>query len=341
MDLSLFDFHLPEALIAQHPPKNRQDSRLLVYDRKTKRIEDRMFSDLASYLNDDDVFIRNNTKVIPARLYGEKTDTKAHVELLLLDALGEGEYRCLVGNAKVVKPNTHLTFGDGRLTATCLRVEDEGLRIMQFHFQGVFLEVLESLGEVPLPPYIKAQLDDKSRYQTVYAKVPGSAAAPTAGFHFTEAFFAQCLNRGMAIEDITLQIGLGTFKPVKVTRTEDHTMHVERYTIQDEVANRLNEYRKQGRRLIAIGTTSCRTLEANRQRFPQFTGESSQTNLFITPGYRFQAIDALITNFHLPKSTLVMLVAALIGREEMLRVYHHAIEHHYRFFSFGDAMVIL
>jgi S-adenosylmethionine:tRNA ribosyltransferase-isomerase len=231
MDLSLFDFHLPEHLIAQHPPTRRQDSRLLIYDRKTKQIKDTYFSDIVSYLNPTDVLIRNNTKVIPARLYGEKVDTKAHVELILLDDLSKGVYRCLVGNAKVVKVGTSLRFGDGRLTATCIAIEDEGLRLIQFHFQGVFLEVLESLGEIPLPPYIKEHLTDKDRYQTVYAKVPGSAAAPTAGFHFTMELFQILQQRGIAIEDITLQIGLGTFKPVKVDRTEDHVMHVERYTM--------------------------------------------------------------------------------------------------------------
>ena len=341
MDISLFDFHLPPELIAQHPPKERLDSRLLVYHRSTKRIEDKMFKDIPQYLTSNDVLIRNNTKVIPARLYGVKPETNAHVELILLDDLGEGRYRCLVGNAKVVKVNTFLTFGDGRLTATCQSIEEEGLRILQFHYQCVFLEVLESLGEIPLPPYIREQLHDKDRYQTVYAKVPGSAAAPTAGFHFTQDLFTSLISQGIQVEDITLQIGLGTFKPVKALNTQDHVMHIERYTIEADVANRLNLAKQAGKRLVAIGTTSCRTLEASLSKHPQFVGESSQTNLFITPGYTFQAIDALITNFHLPKSTLVMLVSALIGREEMLRVYQHAIDHRYRFFSFGDAMLIL
>ena len=341
MDISLFDFQLPIELIAQHPPKERLDSRLLVYHRSTKMIEDKMFKDIPQYLTSNDVLIRNNTKVIPARLYGVKPETNAHVELILLDDLGEGRYRCLVGNAKVVKVNTFLTFGDGRLTATCQSVEEEGLRILQFHYQGVFLEVLESLGEIPLPPYIREQLHDKDRYQTVYAKVPGSAAAPTAGFHFTQDLFTSLTRQGIQVEDITLQIGLGTFKPVKALNTQDHVMHIERYTIEADVANRLNVAKQAGKRLVAIGTTSCRTLEASLSKHPQFVGESSQTNLFITPGYTFQAIDALITNFHLPKSTLVMLVSAFIGREEMLRVYQHAIDHRYRFFSFGDAMLIL
>ena len=341
MDISLFDFQLPAELIAQHPPKERLDSRLLVYHRSTKMIEDKMFKDIPQYLTSNDVLIRNNTKVIPARLYGVKQETNAHVELILLDDLGEGRYRCLVGNAKVVKVSTFLTFGDGRLTATCQSVEEEGLRILQFHYQGVFLEVLESLGEIPLPPYIREQLHDKDRYQTVYAKVPGSAAAPTAGFHFTQDLFTSLISQGIQVEDITLQIGLGTFKPVKALNTQDHVMHIERYTIEADVASRLNVAKQARKRLVAIGTTSCRTLEASLSKHPQFVGESSQTNLFITPGYTFQAIDALITNFHLPKSTLVMLVSAFIGREEMLRVYQHAIDHRYRFFSFGDAMLIL
>lgn len=341
MDISLFDFPLPPHLIAQHPPKERLDSRLLVYHRTSKTFEDKTFSDLSHYLTDQDVLIRNNTKVIPARLYGIKMETNAHVELILLDDLGGGQYRCLVGNAKVVKPNTTLSFGDGRLTATCLTVEPEGLRLLQFHYQGVFLEVLESLGEIPLPPYITEKLVDKDRYQTVYAKVPGSAAAPTAGFHFTPELFTTLANKGVQVEDVTLQIGLGTFKPVKAQNTEDHVMHIERYTMDSHVASHLNQAKQSGKRLIAIGTTSARTLEASISKHSKFVGESSQTNLFITPGYTFQAIDGLITNFHLPKSTLVMLVASLIGREEMLRVYHHAITHHYRFFSFGDAMLIL
>lgn len=341
MELSLFDFDLPEHLIAQHPPEKRQDSRLLIYDRKTKTMVDGMFPDLLNYVTNNDVFIRNNTKVIPARLYGTKVETSAHVELILLDDLGLQGYRCLVGNAKVVKVGTRIRFGDGRLEATCLAVEEEGLRRFQFHYQGVFLEVLESLGEIPLPPYIKEKLSDPSRYQTVYAKIPGSAAAPTAGFHFTEAMFEAMKAKGASIEEITLQIGLGTFKPVKATNTNDHVMHYERFWIADEVAERLNQAKASGKRLIAIGTTSCRTLEASLYRHPSFVGESADTNLFITPGYTFKAIDALITNFHLPKSTLVMLVAALIGREEMLRVYRHAIDHQYRFFSFGDAMLIL
>jgi S-adenosylmethionine:tRNA ribosyltransferase-isomerase len=341
MDVSLFDFDLPLALIAQHPSDKREFSRLLVYDRKTQTISDRVFKDIVEYFGQDDVFVRNNTKVIPARLFGEKIDTGAHVELLLLDDLSNGTYRCLVGNAKVVKLGTKLSFGDGRLKGVCIAIEEEGIRIIQFEFTGIFLEVLESLGEIPLPPYIKEQLKDKDRYQTVYATVPGSAAAPTAGFHFTEEIFSQLQQKGATIEEVTLQIGLGTFKPVKVDDIAQHQMHYERYQISETTAEALNSAKQQGKRIVAIGTTTVRTLESNMLNHRAFKEEQTATNIFITPGYKFEAIDALITNFHLPKSTLVMLISALVGREEMHRIYQHAIKHEYRFFSFGDAMLIL
>jgi S-adenosylmethionine:tRNA ribosyltransferase-isomerase len=341
MDVKLFDFHLPPELIAQHPPQHREDAKLLVYHRLTKHIHHCRFSDLPEYVKKGDVLIRNNTRVIPARLYGTKVITGAHVELILLDDLGEKRYRCLVGNAKVVKQGTRLTFGDGRLTAECTGIEDEGLRILKFDYEGLWLEILAKLGEMPLPPYIKEKLVDAERYQTVYATVPGSAAAPTAGLHFTPSLFDQLHRQGVPTYDITLQIGLGTFKPIKSSQTEHHQMHIERYAISDEVAMHLNHHRHQGDRLIAIGTTTCRTLESNLAKFPQFTAEESSTNLFITPGFKFQAIDGLITNFHLPKSTLVMLVSSLVGRETLLMLYQEAIEHRYRFFSFGDSMLIL
>ena len=341
MDISLFDFDLPEHLIAQHPSGKREGSKLLVYHRADGRIEDLVFSDIVRFFNHNDILVRNNTKVIPARLFGTKLETQAHVELLLLNELAQGLYECIVGNAKVVKVGTSLTFGDGRLTATCVAVKDEGIRHIQFHYQGIFLEVLESLGDIPLPPYIKAKLQDPSRYQTVYAKVPGSAAAPTAGFHFTEDIFSQLQTKGVEVFDITLQIGLGTFKPVKATNSEDHVMHAERYSMDEATATALNHHKQNGKTLTAIGTTSVRTLEAIYGQVGAFKATQDSTNIFIKPGYSFQAVDRLITNFHLPKSTLVMLVSALIGREEMLRVYHHAIQHQYRFFSFGDAMLIL
>jgi S-adenosylmethionine:tRNA ribosyltransferase-isomerase len=279
--------------------------------------------------------------VIPARLFGTKLLTKASVELLLLDDLGQGKYRCLVGNAKVVKVGTELIFGDGALKATCLIIEADGARVFQFHFQGIFLEVLSHLGTVPLPPYIKQQLQDPERYQTVYAKIPGSAAAPTAGFHFTEALIQDLAKKGISFVDVTLQIGLGTFKPVKVDNTEDHVMHEERYEMTEKASELLNLGKTKGQRLIAVGTTATRTLEANWQKYQRFQAEKAKTNIFITPGYTFQTIDGLITNFHLPKSTLVMMVSALVGREELMRIYTEAIKQKYRFFSFGDAMLIL
>ena len=341
MDIRLFDFHLPPALIAQTPSEKRDESRLLVYHRVTKTIEHRVFKDIGQYLQSSDVLIRNNTKVIPARLFGTKISTQAHVELLLLDDLGNKQYRCLVGNAKVVKEGTVIIFGQGELKATCIKVEEDGNRIFAFEFQGIFLERLAHLGTVPLPPYIKAKLQDPDRYQTVYAQVPGSAAAPTAGFHFTQPLLNQLTQKGIQMVDITLQIGLGTFKPVKVEKTEDHVMHEERYEIHTLAADKLNQAKNNRQRFIAIGTTATRTLEANWQKYGKFVAEKAKTNIFITPGYAFSTIDGLITNFHLPKSTLVMMVSALVGREELLRIYQVAIDKSYRFFSFGDAMLIL
>ncbi len=341
MDIRLFDFHLPPELIAQSPSEKRDHSRLLVYNRRTKTITHKTFFQINEFLQPTDILVRNNTKVIPARLFGTKLLTKASVELLLLDDLGQGKYRCLVGNAKVVKVGTELIFGDGALKATCLIIEADGARVFQFHFQGIFLEVLSHLGTVPLPPYIKQQLQDPERYQTVYAKIPGSAAAPTAGFHFTEALIQDLVKKGISFVDVTLQIGLGTFKPVKVDNTEDHVMHEERYEMTEKASELLNLGKTKGQRLIAVGTTATRTLEANWQKYQRFQAEKAKTNIFITPGYTFQTIDGLITNFHLPKSTLVMMVSALVGREELMRIYTEAIKQKYRFFSFGDAMLIL
>ena len=341
MDIRLFDFHLPPELIAQSPSEKRDHSRLLIYNRRTKTITHKTFFQINEFLQPTDILVRNNTKVIPARLFGTKLLTKASVELLLLDDLGQGKYRCLVGNAKVVKVGTELIFGDGTLKATCLIIEADGARVFQFHFQGIFLEVLSHLGTVPLPPYIKQQLQDPERYQTVYAKIPGSAAAPTAGFHFTEALIQDLVKKGISFVDVTLQIGLGTFKPVKVDNTEDHVMHEERYEMTEKASELLNLGKTKGQRLIAVGTTATRTLEANWQKYQRFQAEKAKTNIFITPGYTFQTIDGLITNFHLPKSTLVMMVSALVGREELMRIYTEAIKQKYRFFSFGDAMLIL
>ncbi len=340
MDISLFDFDLPEELIAQSPSEKRDFSRLLVVDKDKMTYEDKHFYDIIDYLRPGDVLIRNNTKVIPARLFGVKEETHAHVEVLLLHQEKDDIWECLCGNAKTIKVGTKIDFGEGELVGECLEVKDEGLRLIKFHYQGIFYEVLDKLGKMPLPPYIKKQLAGNDRYQTVYAKVEGSAAAPTAGFHFTEELFEKIKAKGVEVVDITLHIGLGTFRPVKVKDTKDHVMHSEFYNISKEATNRLNKAKKEGRRLIAIGTTSTRTLEANYQKYGTFTETFEATNIFIQPGYQYKAIDCLITNFHLPKSTLIMLVSAFAGREFILDCYKHAVSERYRFFSFGDAMFI-
>ena len=342
MDINLFDFYLPESLIAQTPLKQRDEARLMVVNRKEKTIEHKRFFDLLSYLRPGDVLVRNNTKVIPARLIGEKVETHGKVEVLLLhEVAGEKDvWECLVGNAKSVKEGSHCRFGDGRLTCTCIKVLPEGIRHMRFEYQGIFLEVLDSLGLMPLPPYIKKQCEDKEDYQTVYAKVPGSAAAPTAGFHFTKELFAKIEEMGCQVVDITLDIGLGTFRPVKVQDTDDHVMHEETYHVSEEAAATLRKAKQEGRRIIAIGTTSVRTLESLYQKHGGFVSADEGTNIFISPGYEFKAVDAIVTNFHLPKSTLVMLVSSFMGREWTLHCYEEAVKNEYRFFSFGDAMFI-
>ena len=343
MDISLFDFNLPEELIAQTPLMARDQAKLLAIDRKNHTYEHKLFYDILDYLRPGDVLVRNNTKVIPARLIGVKEETKGKVEVLLLHEVpseGADVWECLVGNARSVKPGTHCSFGDGKLRATCLKVFPEGIRYMKFSYQGIFLEVLEELGQMPLPPYIKKQCEDKSSYQTVYAKVPGSSAAPTAGFHFTEELFARCRDLGVEVVDVTLDIGLGTFRPVKVNDTKDHVMHSETYHVDEKAAKALNKAKEEGRRIIAIGTTSVRTLESVYQKYGRFVACDEATSIFISPGYTFRAVDAIITNFHLPKSTLVMLVSAFMGREFTLACYQEAIERKYRFFSFGDAMFI-
>lgn len=340
MDINLFDFDLPEILIAQTPEKVRDHSRLLVVNKATQTTEDKHFYDILDYLVPGDVLVRNDTKVIPARLLGVKEDTHAHVEVLLLRQLHGDVWECLVGNAKTVKPGVRVDFGEGKLIAECIEVFDEGIRHMKMIYEGIFLEVLETLGKMPLPPYIKTQVSDNSRYQTVYAKVEGSAAAPTAGFHFTPELFEKIKAKGVTVVDVTLHIGLGTFRPVKVTDTTQHHMHSEFYIVSQQTADILNLAKKEGRRIISVGTTSTRTLEAVYQKYGQFKACSGDTDIFISPGYKFLAIDALITNFHLPKSTLLMLVSAFAGREFMLRVYQEAVSKQYRFFSFGDAMFI-
>ncbi|MGX8679993.1 MAG: tRNA preQ1(34) S-adenosylmethionine ribosyltransferase-isomerase QueA [bacterium] len=341
MDIKEFDYHLPEELIAQTPLKQRDHSRMMVLNRNEETISHRHFYDILDYLQPGDILVRNNTKVIPARLYGIKEETNGHVEVLLLKNISGDDWECLCGNARIIKEGTIITFGDGRLKAQCLKVKDEGIRIMRMIYEGIFYEILDSLGLMPLPPYIKEKLEDKDRYQTVYAKIKGSAAAPTAGLHFTPELLKKVEEKGVTILDVTLHVGLGTFRPVKVDNILEHQMHSEYYEISAEVANQLNEAKRQGRRIIAVGTTSCRTLEANHTKYGCFTAAHENTNIFIYPGYTFQAIDGLITNFHLPKSTLIMLVSAFAGREYILKAYETAVKERYRFFSFGDAMLIL
>lgn len=340
MDISLFDFDLPEELIAQSPAKKRDESRLMVINKDTKTYEHKHFYDIVDYLHAGDVLVRNNTKVIPARLLGEKEKTHAHVELLLLKQLENDNWECLVGNAKTVKVGTIVSFGNGELKAECLEIKEEGIRIMHMIYEGVFYEVLDKLGKMPLPPYIRKQCDDNSRYQTVYAKVEGSAAAPTAGFHFTEELFEKLKQKGVIVVDVTLHIGLGTFRPVKVNDVLEHHMHSEYYVMSQETADILNKAKKEHRRIISIGTTSTRVLESVMQEYGTFKACSGNTSIFIYPGYKYLAIDGLITNFHLPKSTLIMLVSALAGREFILECYKEAVKEKYRFFSFGDAIFI-
>lgn len=340
MDISLFDFDLPEELIAQSPAAKRDESRLLLVDKKHKQFKDSIFHNIIDYLHKGDVLVRNNTKVLPARLFGKKEGTGAHVEVLLLKQIEGDVWECLTGNAKPIKVGSVISFKDGLLKAECLEIKDEGIRIMKFIYKGIFLEILNEVGNMPLPPYIKKQCEDNSRYQTVYAKVLGSAAAPTAGFHFTPELLKQIEDKGVEIIDVTLNIGLGTFKPVKEKTVEEHVMHTEHYCMSKEAAEKLNKAKAEGRRIVAVGTTATRTLEAVMQKYGKFVECEEDTAIFIKPGYKFLAIDALITNFHLPKSTLIMLVSALAGREFILDVYKHAVEEKYRFFSFGDSMFI-
>ena len=339
MDISLFDFELPLELIAQTPAKKRDESRLLLIDKTKHTYEDKIFHDIIDYLKPGDVLVRNNTKVLPARIFGIKEGTQAHVEILLLKQIEGDKWECLAGNARPIKVGSIISFGD-KLKAKCLEVKDEGIRIMEFLYDGIFLEILNEVGNMPLPPYIKKQCEDNSRYQTVYAKVLGSAAAPTAGFHFTEELLKKIQDKGIEILDITLHIGLGTFKPVKEDKVEDHKMHSEYFEMSQDVADKLNKAKAEGRRIIAVGTTATRTMEAIMQKYGRFVEAKEETSIFIKPGYKFLAIDALITNFHLPKSTLIMLVSAFMGREFTLEVYKHAVKERYRFFSFGDSMFI-
>ena len=334
-----FYFDLPEELIAQTPIPERDHSRLLVLDRVTGEIEHRHFYDLPMYLREGDCLVLNDSRVLPARLLGCRR-SGGSIELVLLRDLGEGKWECLSRPGRKTKPGTELVFGDRELSATVLDVAEGGNRIVQFHYEGIFLEVLERLGKMPLPPYIKEELQDAERYQTVYSRELGSAAAPTAGLHFTNELLDEIRARGVEICTVTLHVGLGTFRPVKEEEIEDHEMHSEFCVIPEETARIVTETKTRGGRVIAVGTTSCRTLESFSRENGTLTAASGWTNIFIYPGYRFKCVDALVTNFHLPESTLIMLVSALAGREHVLNAYETAVKERYRFFSFGDAMFI-
>ena len=340
MKVSDFDYPLDESLIAQTPILKRDESKLMVLDRKTGEIEHKKFYDIIDYLNPGDALVLNDTKVIPARLIGEKEETKATIEVLLLKDLGDDIWITLAKPAKRIKLGTIVSFGGGILKAKCIKIEDDGIRHFKLIYEGILLEILDKLGSMPLPPYIHEKLTDKDRYQTVYAKNIGSAAAPTAGLHFTKELLKKIEDKGVKVLFITLHVGLGTFRPVMVEDIKDHEMHSEYYSMSESVANVLNETRKSGHKIIAVGTTSTRTLETIASKYQEFKASSGTTNIFIYPGYKFKGIDALITNFHLPKSTLVMLVSAFATKEYILNAYKIAQEEKYRFFSFGDAMFI-
>ena len=336
-----FDFDLPEELIAQTPLKDRASSRLLVVNKETGDMEDKHFHDILDELQPGDALVMNNTRVLPARLYGEKPETGGHLEVLLLTNTEGDTWETLIKPAKRAKVGTEIQFGDGRLKAVVKEELEHGGRIIEFKYDGIFLEILESLGEMPLPPYIKERLDDPDRYQTVYAEENGSAAAPTAGLHFTKELLEEIKAKGVHLVYLTLHVGLGTFRPVSVDNIEEHHMHSEFYRLTEEAAKQLNEVRQAGGRIVAVGTTSIRTLETIGTKFTgEIQADSGWTDIFITPGYQFKVVEAFSTNFHLPKSTLVMLVSAFAGKDLTLAAYQHAIEEKYRFFSFGDAMFI-
>lgn len=340
MDISLFDYDLPEELIAQTPLEKRDSSKLLIMDKKTGDLVHESFHNIIDYLVPGDVLVLNNTKVIPARLIGEKEETKAVIELLLLKDLGDDIWECLSRPAKRLKEGTIVSFGNGLLKARVVKKLDEGLTHVKLIYEGILMEILDKLGTMPLPPYIHEKLENQSRYQTVYASVSGSSAAPTAGLHFTEELLNKIKEKGIIVTFVTLHVGLGTFRPVEVDNILEHKMHSEYYVMNDETANILNKAKEEGRRIIAVGTTSTRVLETIASNNDKFISTSGYTDIFIYPGYKFRAIDCLITNFHLPKSTLVMLVSALSSRENILNAYKEAINKKYRFFSFGDAMFI-
>ena len=334
-----FDYYLPEELIAQTPLKERDHSRLLVLDKKTGNISHERFDNIINYLNKGDVLVINNTKVLPARLIGQKVETDAVIEVLLLKDLGEDTWECLCKPAKRIKIGTVINFND-LLKLECVSIGEDGIRNFKFIYNGILMEILDKLGQMPLPPYIHEKLSDKDRYQTVYAKEIGSAAAPTAGLHFTKELLEKIKEKGIIIEEITLHVGLGTFRPVQVEDVTKHKMHSEYYFMSKDTASVLNKAKKDGRRIVAVGTTTTRTLETIMSLYGEFKETSGWTDIFIYPGYEFKAIDALITNFHLPKSTLVMLVSAFAGKDNIMNAYKEAVNEKYRFFSFGDAMFI-
>ena len=341
MKTSDFDYNLPEELIAQTPMEPRDHSRLLVYDRADHSVQHLHFYDLPRFLNPGDVMVVNDTRVIPARLLGEKEETHVPVEILLLKRLEKDLWEALVRPGRRLAPGTWCSFGDGLLRAEIVDRAPEGARLVRFHYQGVFEEILDRLGQMPLPPYIHERLQDRERYQTVYAREEGSAAAPTAGLHFTPELLEQIRRKGIDVVPVLLHVGLGTFRPVKEEDVSQHQMHVEHYEVTPEAAERINRARAEGHRCVCIGTTSVRTLETASTEDGVVHAQTGDTGIFIMPGYHFKATDALVTNFHLPQSTLLMLISALMGREEALRVYNIAVEEKYRFFSFGDAMLIL
>lgn len=341
MKTSDFYYDLPEELIAQDPLEDRTASKLLVLDRKTGAVKHKIFSDVIDYLNEGDCLVINNTRVIPARLIGEKEGTGGKVEVLLLKRRANDVWETLVKPGKKLKPGAKITFGDGRLRAEVLEVVEEGNRLVKFYYEGIFEEILDSLGEMPLPPYITHKLEDKEMYQTVYAKFDGSAAAPTAGLHFTKELLNKIEEKGIKIASITLHVGLGTFRPVKVDDVNNHHMHTEWYEVNAEAAEIINETKRNGGRVICVGTTSCRTIESVADDNGYMKAKTGETDIFIYPGYKFKIMDGLITNFHLPESTLVMLVSAFAGKENVLAAYETAVKERYRFFSFGDAMILI
>ena len=340
MKVSDFDFYLPEELIAQHPLEKRDASKLMVLDKKTGSIEHKSFHDVIEYLNEGDTLVLNNTRVMPARLIGEKEETGGKIEFLLLKRVEGDKWECLAKPGKKAKIGQRFTFGEGKLKCEVVDIVDEGNRIIEFSYDGIFEQVLDELGEMPLPPYITEKLDDRERYQTVYSKEKGSAAAPTAGLHFTEELLNEIKKKGVNIAYLTLHVGLGTFRPVKVDDINEHIMHSEYYHLDKENADIINETKKRGNKILAVGTTSTRTLETIGDENGFVREQSGWTDIFIYPGYKYKVIDELITNFHLPESTLIMLVSALAGKENVMNAYNTAVKEEYRFFSFGDSMII-